>query len=155
MYLPIGERNVWATRARVAAIFADPSAAVPISEGSFLGGSTTLRGWGRYEVAPLTPDGLPVGGRAKLDMSTEWRMRLRGSLGAALFVDAGNVWSGIEGLGAGRIRVDAGPGLRWMSRVGIVRADLGIQLTRIEGLKVDGRPETRFWRLHFSIGHPF
>jgi hypothetical protein len=42
-----------------------------------------------------------------------------------------------------------------MSPVGIVRADLGIQLTRIEGLKVGGRPETRFWRLHFSIGHPF
>lgn len=155
LYIGIGQRNVWATRARVGAIFADPSAAVPISERYFLGGSTTLRGWGRFQVAPLTEDGLPVGGRGMLDMSTEWRMTLRGSLGAALFVDAGNVWSAAEGLGAGRIRVDAGPGLRWMSPVGIVRADLGIQLTRIEGLKVGGRPETRFWRLHFSIGHPF
>jgi outer membrane protein insertion porin family len=155
LYLPVGDRHVWATRARVGAIFADPSAAVPISERYFLGGSTTLRGWGRFQVAPLTPDGLPVGGRAMLDMSTEWRMVLRGSFGAAVFVDAGNVWSATEGLGAGRIRVDAGPGLRWMSPIGVVRADLGIQLTRIAGLKVNGQPETRFWRLHISIGHPF
>ena len=87
--MPMGERNVWATRARIGAIFADAAAPVPISERYFLGGSTTLRGWGRYQVAPLTPDGLPVGGRAMLDMSTEWRMVLRGSFGAALFVDAG------------------------------------------------------------------
>jgi outer membrane protein insertion porin family len=155
LYVPLGERNVWATRARVGAIFADDQAPVPVSERYFLGGSTTLRGWGRYPVAPLTPDGLPVGGRAVLDTSTEWRMRVRGSFGAALFVDAGNVWAAAEGLGAGRIRVDAGPGIRWVSPLGIVRADLGIQLTPIAGLKVDGRPETRRWRIHLSIGHPF
>ncbi len=155
LYVPIGDRHVWATRARVGAIIADASAAVPISERYFLGGSTTLRGWGRYQVAPLTPDGLPVGGRAMLDTSTEWRMTLRGSFGAAFFVDAGNVWSAAEGLGAGRIRVDAGPGLRWISPLGIVRADLGIQLTPIEGLQVAGKPEARKWRIHFSIGHAF
>jgi outer membrane protein insertion porin family len=155
VYVPIADRHVWATRARVGAIFADESAPVPISERFFLGGSTTLRGWGRYQVAPLTPDGLPVGGRAVLDMSTEWRMTIRGSLGAAVFVDAGNVWSAADGLGAGRIRVDAGPGIRWSSPLGIVRADLGIQLTPIENLQVSGRPETRHWRIHFSIGHPF
>jgi hypothetical protein len=42
-----------------------------------------------------------------------------------------------------------------MSPVGIVRADLGIQLTPIDGLQVNGAPETRHWRIHFSIGHPF
>jgi outer membrane protein insertion porin family len=155
VYLPVGDRHVWATRARVGAIAAGASAPVPISERYFLGGSTTLRGWGRFQVAPLTPDGLPVGGRAMLDSSTEWRMTIRGSLGAAVFVDAGNVWSAAEGLGAGRVRVDAGPGIRWASPLGIVRADLGIQLTPIDNLRVNGRPETRRWRIHFSIGHPF
>ena len=155
LFVPLGEQNVWATRVRVGAILADSAAPVPISERYFLGGSTTLRGWGRYQVAPLTPTGLPVGGRAMLDMSTEWRVRVRGAVGAALFVDAGNVWAGVEGLGAGKLRVDVGPGLRWLSPLGIVRADLGIQLTPIDGLLVNGAPETRKWRLHFSIGHPF
>ena len=155
VYLPVADGHVWATRARVGAIIADASAPVPISERFFLGGSTTLRGWGRYQVAPLTPDGLPVGGRALLDLSTEWRMTIRGSFGAAVFVDAGNVWSATEGLGGGRIRADAGPGIRWVSPLGIIRADLGIQLTPIENLKVNGQPETRKWRIHFSIGHPF
>jgi hypothetical protein len=45
--------------------------------------------------------------------------------------------------------------LRWLSPLGIVRVDLGIQLTPIAGLQVDGEPEKRHWRLHFSIGHPF
>jgi outer membrane protein assembly complex protein YaeT len=155
LFMPFGDRNVWATRIRLGAIFAAPLAPVPISERYFLGGSTSLRGWGRYQVAPLTTDGLPVGGRGLLDMSTEWRMTLRGNWGAALFVDAGNVWEAAEGLGAGRIRVDVGPGLRWLSPLGIVRVDLGIQLTPIAGLQVDGEPEKRHWRLHFSIGHPF
>jgi outer membrane protein insertion porin family len=155
LFVPFGDRNVWATRIRVGAILADELAPVPISERYFLGGSTSLRGWGRYEVAPLTTDGLPVGGRGVLDTSSEWRMVLRGNWGAALFVDAGNVWEAAEGLGAGRIRVDVGPGLRWLSPLGIVRVDLGIQLTPIDGLQVDGKPETRHWRLHFSIGHPF
>jgi hypothetical protein len=36
-----------------------------------------------------------------------------------------------------------------------VRADFGYQLTRIEGLLVDGEPEKRHWRVHFSIGQAF
>jgi outer membrane protein insertion porin family len=155
VYFPVGSGMVWATRVGVGAILADPLAPVPVSERYFLGGSTSLRGWGRYQVAPLTTDGLPVGGRGMLEMSSELRMTIRGSLGAAIFADAGNVWAAPEGLGAGRIRVDVGPGIRWMSPVGIVRADLGIQLTPIDGLKVNGAPETRHWRIHFSIGHPF
>jgi outer membrane translocation and assembly module TamA len=155
LYVPLGRGQVWATRVATGVIFANALAPVPVSERYFLGGSTSLRGWGRYQVAPLTTDGLPVGGRAMLEGSSEWRMTIRGSLGAALFVDAGNVWAAPEGLGAGRIRVDAGPGIRWMSPVGIVRADLGIQLTPIDGLQVNGEPEKRHWRIHFSIGHPF
>jgi hypothetical protein len=36
-----------------------------------------------------------------------------------------------------------------------VRADIGFQLTPIAGLLVNGVPETRHWRIHFSIGHAF
>jgi outer membrane protein assembly factor BamA len=66
--------------------------ALPFSQRYFLGGSTSLRGWGRFEVAPLTEDGLATGGRAIFDLTSEVRMPVRGNIGADLFVDAGNVW---------------------------------------------------------------
>jgi hypothetical protein len=36
-----------------------------------------------------------------------------------------------------------------------VRLDVGYQLTPIEGLLVDGKPESRRWRVHISIGQAF
>ena len=72
-----------------------------------------------------------------------------------VFVDAGNVYSNNASISIEHLRVSVGPGLRWTSPVGIVRADLGIQLNPIAGLMIDGQPETRHWRIHFSIGHTF
>ena len=36
-----------------------------------------------------------------------------------------------------------------------MRFDLGIQLNPIEGLVLEGNPEKRKWRVHFSIGQAF
>ena len=80
---------------------------------------------------------------------------LWGNIGAAAFIDAGNVWDETTTITLRDLHVAAGPGLRYFSPVGVVRADLGIQLDRIDGLLVDGAPERRRWRLHFSIGHTF
>jgi hypothetical protein len=33
--------------------------------------------------------------------------------------------------------------------------DLGYQLTPIEGLRIEGQPERRRWRIHFSVGEAF
>lgn len=155
IYIPLGEKHVWATRARVGTILAGNIAPVPVSERYFLGGSSSLRGWGRFQVAPLTKDGLPVGGRALLDLSTEIRLASAGKFGAVAFVDAGNVWATPSEVSVKDLRVAAGPGVRWQSPIGIVRADFGIQLKRIPGLKVSGEPERRRWRIHFGIGHVF
>jgi outer membrane protein insertion porin family len=135
-------------------LFAGTAADVPFSERYFLGGSTSLRGWGRFQVSPLTEEGLPIGGRALLDTSTELRFTF-GQFGAVAFVDAGQVWADSAGLGSSPLLLAAGPGLRWVSPIGIVRADVGFQLRRIPGLLVNGEPETRRWRIHFSIGQAF
>ena len=49
----------------------------------------------------------------------------------------------------------AGPGLRYLTPVGPARIDFGYQLNRIPGLLVNGEPEARHWRIHFSIGQAF
>ncbi len=138
----------WSTRSR-------PSAPAPVSERYFLGGSGNLRGGGRYQVAPLTPNGLPTGGRALVDLSTELRLNLFGSFGAVAFLDAGNVWRAPVDVDLGELLYAAGPGLRWLSPIGVVRGDFAWQLNRLKNLQIDGAPERLRWRIHVSIGHTF
>jgi hypothetical protein len=42
-----------------------------------------------------------------------------------------------------------------MTPVGPARLDLGYQLNPLEGLLVNGEPQKRRWRVHFSIGQAF
>jgi outer membrane translocation and assembly module TamA len=98
---------------------------VPFSARYYLGGSSSLRGWGRIQVAPLTPDGLPIGGLSVLELSSELRVPVKGAIGAVLFVDAGNVWAESSNIRVDALRVDVGPGLRYASPFGVVRADFG------------------------------
>lgn len=156
LFVPLGANVVWATRVRFATILSRDASSVPFSERYFLGGSSSMRGWGRYEVSPRTPEGLLVGGRSLFDSTTELRVRLTPRFGAVLFVDAGQVYEDtLQLVSSDTVLMDAGPGLRWVSPVGIVRADVGIQFRRIPGLLVAGEPEPRRWRIHFSIGHTF
>jgi hypothetical protein len=42
-----------------------------------------------------------------------------------------------------------------MTPVGPARVDFGFQLNPIPNLRVNGEPENRHWRVHFSIGQAF
>jgi outer membrane protein assembly factor BamA len=154
-YVPIGALGVWATRVRSGTLLSDAARDVPFSERYFLGGANSLRGWGRFQVAPLTTDGLPVGGRAMFESATEVRFPITDSFGGAVFVDAGDVWNDPGEARLSGLRVSAGSGLRYTSPIGVLRLDLGYQLTPIEDLRVNGEPEARRWRIHLSIGEAF
>lgn len=155
-FFPLGARLVVANRLRAGALL-NPGgleANVPFFKRYFLGGPTSLRGWGRFEVAPLSGSGLPLGGHRMLEVSSELRVHVFGSLGLVAFVDGGDTWNETWKPTA-NLRWDAGPGIRYQTPVGPIRADLAFQLTPIDGLLVDGKPETRHWRLQFSIGQAF
>ena len=156
-YLPVNRRLVIANRLQIGNIDASQGLAanVPFSKKYFLGGATSVRGWGRYEISPLSGSGLPLGGNSMLAFSSEVRAALRGSLGGVVFVDGGNVWADAWTITLGELRYAAGLGLRYRTPVGPIRLDAGYQLNRLEGLLVDGKPESRRWRLHFSIGQAF
>jgi outer membrane translocation and assembly module TamA len=72
-----------------------------------------------------------------------------------VFIDAGNVWREAWQVHLDELRYAVGGGLRWASLIGIVRADVGYQLNPIPDLRVAGKPLTRRWRIHLSIGHAF
>jgi len=155
-FLPIGNRIVVANRLLVGNIrpAGYVQAQVPFSKKFFLGGATSLRGWGRFEVSPLAA-GEPVGGDAMFSFSSEARAVLKGKLGGVLFLDAGNVWTDLRTVNFNEIRYDVGTGLRYSTPVGPIRLDWGYQLNPIPGLLVNGQPQTRRWRVHFSIGQAF
>jgi outer membrane translocation and assembly module TamA len=90
-----------------------------------------------------------------LEGSSEVRMPLRGKLGAVAFVDYGNVWSRPWDIDVGDLRYAVGPGLRYLTPIGPVRVDFGYQVNPIDGLLVNGEPQARRWRIHFSIGQAF
>jgi outer membrane protein insertion porin family/translocation and assembly module TamA len=45
--------------------------------------------------------------------------------------------------------------LRYQTPIGPIRFDVGYQLNPIPNLQVNGSPQTRRYRLHFSIGQAF
>jgi outer membrane protein assembly complex protein YaeT len=156
-YFPVARRFVVATRLRLGTI--DPLGAVgtnvPFYKRYFLGGSSSVRGWGRFEVSPVSGFGLPIGGLTMLEGSSEVRVPLMGKFGAAAFLDYGNVWSAPWDIDVGDLRYAVGPGLRYLTPIGPARVDFGYQLTPIDNLRVNGEPERRHWRVHFSIGQAF
>ena len=156
-YLPIADKLTFASRLQVGNLrpYGDEEANVPFSKRYFLGGATTIRGWGRYEVSPLSGSGQPVGGDSMLAFSGELRAMLHGNLGGVLFLDGGNVWAESLGFVLSDLRYAIGPGLRYQTPIGPIRFDVGWQLNPIPGLAVNGEPQTRRWRMHFSIGQAF
>lgn len=82
-------------------------------------------------------------------------MPLAGKLGGVAFFDFGNVSDKSMNFGVSNLRYAVGPGLRYLTPVGPVRVDIGWQLNPEPNLLVNGHPETRQWRLHFSIGQAF
>ena len=155
-YLKLGP-VVMAARGRVGMLAPAQglSANIPFAKRYFLGGSTSLRGWGRYEVSPLSGSGLPLGGFSMFEGSIEARAPLFGQLSAVVFLDAGNVWADSWDLDLNDLRYAVGPGLRYQTPIGPIRMDFGYQLNPIPGLLIEGKPETRRWRVHFSIGQAF
>ena len=111
-YWTLGRWGVFASKVRAGGILAsggsgaadDPlnvrNPNVPFFKRLFLGGSTTLRGWGRYQVSPLNAAGFPVGGLGFLETTAEIRFPIRGALTGVLFAEAGQVsaraWIGIS-----------------------------------------------------------
>jgi outer membrane translocation and assembly module TamA len=90
-----------------------------------------------------------------MEVSSEARFGIRGKLSGVLFIDGGNVWLNAWEARPKDLRWAAGPGLRYDTPIGPVRADVGIQLNPIDGLIINGAPEGRRWRIHFSIGQAF
>lgn len=122
---------------------------IPISRRYFLGGSTTMRGFGQNEISPTGEDGrTPVGGYFIAYANNELRFPLGvASLGMLFFFDAGNVTDGTNTFFLDKLRTSAGLGLRFLSPVGPLSADYGFKLNR--------EPDETVGEFYITIGNAF
>ena len=121
------------------------SAAMPFEKQYFSGGANSIRAWQVKSLGPGSyddPDETVYPnqtGDVKLEANMEYRFRLFWKLEAALFVDAGNIWSlsaedDREGAGFEvsrfyrEIAVGAGLGARAVFSFFVFRFDLGVPL---------------------------
>jgi outer membrane translocation and assembly module TamA len=123
---------------------------LPASERFFAGGDTTIRGFALDTVGvpkTISDRGFPRGGNAVLIVNGEVRLPVWKDVGAAVFVDGGNVFERVTDFNVGELRGSMGFGVRYKSPIGPIRLDLGF--------KLDRRESERRSVLHFSIGQAF
>lgn len=125
---------------------------LPASERFFAGGDTTVRGFELDSLGTartLTATGFPRGGNGLLLLNGELRVPVWGDVGAALFVDAGNVFERASQVELAELRTAVGFGVRYRSPVGPLRFDVGFKLDR------RGLGDVDRHAFHFSFGHAF
>lgn len=122
---------------------------VPPNERYFLGGEGSVRGFERNSLGPLVPseedDELTAaGGRAMALVRGEARFSVYKKLGAAVFIDAGQVFADFAAMRLSDLAVGGGVGLRYNTRVGLLRLDVATPLSE----EVDPT-------VYFSVGQAF
>src|SRR5262249_44772992 len=92
-YLPISDKITLASRLQLGNLRPDGAdeTLVPFGKRYFLGGATTIRGRGRYEVSPLSADGFPIGADSILPFTEELPAPACGNLGGVMCRDGGYV----------------------------------------------------------------
>ena len=80
---------------------------------------------------------------------------IRGKFGAVLFLDGGNVWADSWDIDLRDLRYAVGPGCATRRRLARSASTSATSSIPIPGLLVNGEPQQRRWRIHFSIGQAF
>jgi len=155
---PIGEEDV---------------AYIPLAERFYLGGASTIRGWGRNYLGPREEtcesyveggaDGpasvedvcaaftiLPTGGQASSWGSLEWRVAMPYGVTLALFSDVGMVWDTLNDVSYTQFQPSAGVGFRYGTPIGPIRFDFAYRLRDEPAFANDRR-----YGLHFALSEAF
>jgi translocation and assembly module TamA len=131
-YQPVSERVVLAGRVRLGTIFGASRDRIAPSRRFYAGGGGSVRGYGFQRLGPRDPvfDD-PIGGRSLSELSIEARIRWK-EWGIVPFLDAGTI-STSPLPRFDELRFGAGIGVRYHTRFGPIRVDLGTPLNPRSG----------------------
>jgi translocation and assembly module TamA len=132
-------RNRLILRGSAGKIWTDDFSALPPQLRFFAGGDRSVRGYDFESIGPKNSFGRVIGGENLLVGSTEVEHYFTRNWGMAAFVDAGNAFAGTDY----KPLVGTGLGVRWLSPVGMIRADLAVPV---------GNKESHGIHLHVVIG---
>lgn len=129
-YYGFGEDNrlVAAARLKLGTLVGAPISQVPPDKLYFAGGGGSVRGYEYRGIGVDLPDGGISGGRSLIEGSAELRARVSESIGLVGFADAGYVGSESFPDFANKTKVGAGVGLRYLTGLGPIRADVAVPL---------------------------
>jgi translocation and assembly module TamA len=145
-YQPVSERVVLAGRTRLGTILGASRDQIAPSRRFYAGGGGSVRGYGYQRVGPRDPVfNDPIGGRSLAEFAIEARVRF-GNWGIVPFLDAGNIsTSPLPRLD--NLQVGAGIGVRYHTRFGPIRVDVGTPL--------NPRPGDSRVAVYVSLGQAF
>jgi translocation and assembly module TamA len=132
VYWPASDRITLAARTRLGTILGASRDRIAPSRRFYAGGGGSVRGYGFQALGPRDPvfDD-PIGGRSLAEFALEARIRV-GNFGIVPFLDAGNV-STTTLPGLGNLQLGAGLGVRYHTRFGPIRVDVGTPLNPRSG----------------------
>ncbi len=117
----------------------------PIADRFNAGGSTSIRGWARYDLGPKSEDNLSLGGNSLLESSIELRYPIWNIVSGVFFCDAGNIWSGTYDHAINDLEYAGGGGLRVKTPIGPIRFDIAFPLSE----------SSKGWQYYLNIGEAF
>ncbi len=125
-------RSVVALRGLVASAQGAGQFDLPPDQRFYGGGSSTVRGFRYQSVGPLFTDSSPEGGTGIDAATIEFRQRVWGAFGAAVFVDAAQVDASSAPF-QGTLREGVGAGVRYYTPIGPIRVDFAVPLNKPPG----------------------
>ncbi len=103
----------------------DDLAELPTSIQYFTGGDQSVRGYKYQSLGPENELGEVIGGKHLLTAGIEYDFSIRPDWKLAVFFDTGNAFSDVNDL---RLKESVGLGIRWLSPIGPIRADIASAL---------------------------
>ncbi len=142
------KRYILAGRTRFGSTVGESTEDLPANKRFYAGGGSSIRGYQFQSVGPLGADNTPLGGRSLFELSVELRIKFSDSLGAALFIDGGNVDDSELPDFSTDLQWAIGFGGRYFTTFGPIRLDFGFPLNPREGIDDS-------MQLYISIGQAF
>ncbi len=137
---PIGPGRLL-LRAEAATTIVDAVGELPVTIRFFTGGDQTVRGYQFNSLGALNELGEVIGGKHLLTGSAEYDFEVRPGWKLAVFYDVGNSFADFADFA---LHKAFGVGVRWMSPIGPIRADLGM------GFRSSTEKDS--FRLHITMG---
>ncbi|SHE62591.1 outer membrane protein assembly complex, YaeT protein [Fodinibius roseus] len=182
-YTPLTTTTTLATRLQAGKLFATQEDSLPNNIRYYLGGTSSIRGWGRYQLGPkravtdtLKNDSgeivsdttafsryIPAGGRTFFAFNLELRQdidALINGFGLTAFLDGGQVWRKDPDIEDRPLQFSVGGGVRYNSPIGPVRLDVGYKVNPSDAdlNRYRGRDFGNAWDrigIHISVGQAF